>query len=96
MPGGPGIRLDSHVYAGYTVPPYYDSMIGKLIAYGPDRETALARMRVALSEVAIDGIRSNIPLHRRILADSKFNEGGTTIHYLEECLINWTNENKDA
>ena len=96
MPGGPGIRLDSHVYAGYTVPPYYDSMIGKLIAYGPDREMALARMRVALSEVAIDGIRSNIPLHRRILADSKFNEGGTTIHYLEECLINWTNENKDA
>lgn len=96
MPGGPGIRLDSHVYAGYTVPPYYDSMIGKLIAFGPDRETALSRMRVALSEVAIDGIKTNIPLHRRILADSKFNEGGTTIHYLEECLINWTNENKDA
>ena len=76
MPGGPGIRLDSHVFAGYRIPPYYDSMIGKLIAYGPDRETAMARMRVALSETAVEGITTNIALHRMILADSHFLQGG--------------------
>ena len=89
MPGGPGIRLDSHVFAGYKVPPYYDSMIGKLIAYGETRETALARMQVALSEVAVDGITTNIPLHRLILSDSHFLEGGTSIHYLEKKLAEW-------
>ena len=89
MPGGPGIRLDSHVFAGYKVPPYYDSMIGKLIAYGETRETALARMQVALSEVAVDGITTNIPLHRLILSDSHFLAGGTSIHYLEKKLAEW-------
>lgn len=88
MPGGPGIRLDSHVFAGYRIPPYYDSMIGKLIAYGPDRETAMARMRVALSETAVEGITTNIALHRMILADSHFLQGGTSIHYLEKSLPN--------
>ena len=89
MPGGPGIRLDSHVFAGYRIPPYYDSMIGKLIAYGPDRETAMARMRVALSETAEEGIPTNIALHRMILADSHFLQGGTSIHYLEKKLAEW-------
>ena len=89
MPGGPGIRLDSHVFAGYRIPPYYDSMIGKLIAYGPDRETAMARMRVALSETAVEGITTNIALHRMILADSHFLQGGTSIHYLEKKLAEW-------
>ncbi|MDR2876470.1 MAG: acetyl-CoA carboxylase biotin carboxylase subunit [Chromatiales bacterium] len=85
-PGGPGIRVDSHIYAGYRVPPYYDSMIGKLIAYGDDRETAMARMRMALTEMIIDGIKTNIPLHRDILNDAAFHAGGTNIHYLEKKL----------
>ena len=89
MPGGPGVRLDSHVFAGYRVPPYYDSMIGKLITYGDDRDTALARMQVALSEIAIDGISTNVPLHRLILSDSHFHAGGTSIHYLEKKLEEW-------
>jgi acetyl-CoA carboxylase, biotin carboxylase subunit len=86
MPGGPGIRVDSHIYGGYTVPPYYDSMIGKLIAHGATRETALARMRTALDETIIDGIKTNIPLHRRLVDDSAFQAGGTNIHYLEKKL----------
>ncbi len=86
MPGGPGIRVDSHIYAGYTVPPHYDSMIGKLIAYGPDRATALARMRNALNEIMINGIKTNIALHQRILNDAAFEAGGTNIHYLEKKL----------
>jgi acetyl-CoA carboxylase biotin carboxylase subunit len=85
-PGGPGIRVDTHVYNNYRVPPYYDSMIAKLIAYGGDRATALARMRGALSEIVIDGIKTNVPLHRRILNDGKFQAGGTNIHYLEKML----------
>lgn len=96
MPGGPGVRLDSHVYAGYTVPPYYDSMIGKLIVHGDTREQALARMRVALSEVLIEGISSNIALHRSILSDAEFNRGGTSIHYLEKRLKEWQNMGKEA
>lgn len=96
MPGGPGIRLDSHVYTGYTVPPFYDSMIGKIIAYGPDRETAFARMRVALSEVAVEGIETNVALHRQILADDGFNKGGTSIHYLESRLKEWANMRKEV
>ena len=96
MPGGPGIRLDSHVYAGYTVPPYYDSMIGKLIAYGETRDEALARMRVALSETLVEGINTNIDLHRLIMSDSRFNQGGTSIHYLEERMAEWIAMHKDA
>ncbi len=85
-PGGPGIRLDSHLYSGYTVPSQYDSLIGKLIAHGQDRDTAIARMRTALSEIVIDGIKTNIPLHERLCRDSAFLAGGTNIHYLEAKL----------
>jgi len=85
-PGGPGIRVDSHVYSGYTVPPNYDSMIGKLIAYGDTREQAIRRMRIALSEVMVDGIKTNIPLHQELMLDERFIQGGTSIHYLEEKL----------
>ncbi|HSD68278.1 MAG TPA: acetyl-CoA carboxylase biotin carboxylase subunit [Woeseiaceae bacterium] len=85
-PGGPGIRIESHLYSGYRVPPYYDSMIGKIIAHGNDRATALARMRNALSEIVVDGIRTNVPLHREILQHSAFQSGGTDIHYLEKRL----------
>jgi acetyl-CoA carboxylase, biotin carboxylase subunit len=86
MPGGPGIRVDSHAYSGYMVPPNYDSMIGKLIAYGATREQAIRRMSIALSEMVIDGIQTNVPLHRELMLDSKFVEGGTSIHYLEQRL----------
>ena len=86
MPGGPGIRVDSHIYNGYTVPPHYDSMIGKLIAHGENRDTALARMRTALREAVIEGIKTNIPLHQDLLKDSAFQTGGTNIHYLEKKL----------
>ena len=84
--GGPGIRIDSHIYQGYTVPSHYDSMIGKLISYGDTREQAMARMRVALSEMAITGIKTNIPLHQELFMDTAFRQGGTSIHYLEERL----------
>ena len=85
-PGGPGVRVDSHIYEGYRVPPYYDSMIGKLIVHGPDRATAIARMRVALSEMVVDGIKTNIPLQQRIMTDRGFKDGGQNIHYLEKRL----------
>ncbi|MGH8225709.1 MAG: acetyl-CoA carboxylase biotin carboxylase subunit [Gammaproteobacteria bacterium] len=85
-PGGPGIRVDSHLYAGYRVPPYYDSLIGKLIAWGEDRESAIARLRIALEETVIEGINCNIPLHLRIVTDAAFVAGGTDIHYLEQKL----------
>ena len=85
-PGGPGVRVDTHVYAGYKVPPNYDSMIGKLIVHGPDRETAIARMRVALNETVIEGIKTNIPLQQRIMRDVGFQTGGQNIHYLEKRL----------
>jgi acetyl-CoA carboxylase biotin carboxylase subunit len=85
-PGGPGIRVDSHIYNGYSVPPYYDSLIGKLIAYGENRDNALARMRNALAELVIEGIKTNAPLHRRILNDPNFIAGGANIHYLERQL----------
>ncbi len=88
VPGGPGIRVDSHVYNGYTVPPHYDSMIGKLIAYGDTREQAMRRMRIALSEMLVSGIKTNIPLHQTLMLDVRFNEGGTSIHYLEQKLAN--------
>jgi acetyl-CoA carboxylase biotin carboxylase subunit len=86
--GGPGIRFDSHIYNGYKVPPFYDSMIGKLIAHGESREVALARMRTALSEMVIDGIKTNIPLQEDIMRDSGFAMGGVNIHYLEKKLGN--------
>lgn len=86
LPGGPGIRIDTHVFAGYTVPPYYDSLIAKLIAHGHTREQALARMRIALSEFAAEGIKTNVRLHRDITADEKVRLGGVSIHYLEEKL----------
>jgi len=85
-PGGPGIRIDTHIYNNYRVPPHYDSMIGKLIAYGDTRESALRRMRMALSEIVIEGIKTNIPLHCDLLDDSAFQAGGTNIHYLEKKL----------
>jgi acetyl-CoA carboxylase, biotin carboxylase subunit len=85
-PGGPGIRVDSHVYQGYTVPPNYDSMVGKVIAYGANREQAMARMRIALSEMVVEGIQTNIPLHRELLNDTRFMRGGVSIHYLEQKL----------
>ncbi|MDA8109329.1 MAG: acetyl-CoA carboxylase biotin carboxylase subunit [Betaproteobacteria bacterium] len=85
-PGGPGIRVDSHIYQGYTVPPYYDSLIGKLIAYGDTREQAIRRMRIALSEIVIEGIQTNMPLHRDLLNDSRFVRGGVSIRYLEQKL----------
>ena len=85
-PGGPGIRVDSHLYSGYTVPPNYDSLIAKLIAYGDTRESALARMRIALDETIVEGIRTNVPMHVDLLNDSAFIEGGVGIGYLERKL----------
>lgn len=85
-PGGPGIRFDSHIYSNYTVPAHYDSMIAKLISYGDSRETALARMRQALDEMVIDGIKTNIELHQKIMNDAGFKTGGMNIHYLEKML----------
>ncbi|MCW5605451.1 MAG: acetyl-CoA carboxylase biotin carboxylase subunit, partial [Burkholderiales bacterium] len=86
MPGGPGIRVDTHAYNGYFVPPNYDSLLGKIIAYGDTREQAIARLHIALSESVIEGIRTNIPLHQELLHDAAFLRGGTSIHYLEEKL----------
>src|SRR4051794_29651133 len=85
-PGGPGVRVDSHVYTNYFVPPNYDSMIGKIIVHGDSREEALARMRTALLETVVEGINTNIALHRELMVDAKFMDGGTNIHYLEEWL----------
>jgi acetyl-CoA carboxylase biotin carboxylase subunit len=85
-PGGPGIRLDTHIYQGYKVPPYYDSLIGKLIAHGEDRQAALMRMLNALTEIVIDGIRTNLPLHRDLMHDAGFRAGGMDVHYLEKKL----------
>ena len=86
VPGGLGVRVDSHIYADYTVPPYYDSMIGKLIVFGEDRETAINRMHGALSEMVVEGIKTNIPLQTRIMEDTAFQAGGADIHYLEKKL----------
>jgi acetyl-CoA carboxylase biotin carboxylase subunit len=83
-PGGPGVRVDTHVYDGYRIPPNYDSMIGKLIVHGRDRATAIARMRIALSEMVVEGIKTNVPLQQRIMADGGFQAGGQNIHYLEK------------
>jgi acetyl-CoA carboxylase biotin carboxylase subunit len=89
VPGGPGIRVDSHVYQGYFVPPYYDSLIAKVIAYGDTREQAVARMRIALSEMIVEGIQTNLPLHQELMLDTSFMRGGTSIHYLEEKLAKY-------
>ena len=86
VPGGPGIRVDSHVYANYFVPPHYDSLVGKVIAWADTREQAIAKMRIALSEMIVEGIQTNIPLHQELMLDSAFIRGGTNIHYLEEKL----------
>ena len=91
-PGGPGVRVDTHIYAGYKVPPNYDSMIGKLIVHGPDRDTAIARMRVALSEMVVDGIKTNVALQQRIMRDKGFQAGGQNIHYLEKRLAERKNQ----
>jgi acetyl-CoA carboxylase biotin carboxylase subunit len=85
-PGGPGIRVDTHIYQGYSVPPNYDSLIGKLIAYGANRDQAIRRMRIALSEMVIEGIQTNIPLHQELLLDNRVIRGGVNIHYLEQKL----------
>ncbi|MBW0447159.1 acetyl-CoA carboxylase biotin carboxylase subunit [bacterium M00.F.Ca.ET.228.01.1.1] len=86
IPGGPGIRVDSHVYPGYVVPPHYDSMIGKVIAYGATRDEAIARMKLALSEMVVEGIATNVALHQRVLGDATFQQGGASIHYLESAI----------
>jgi acetyl-CoA carboxylase biotin carboxylase subunit len=86
MPGGPGIRVETHIYNGYVVPPYYDSMIGKLIAHGEDRDSAIARMRTALNELVIGGINCNVPLLLDIINDQGFDAGSQNIHYLEKKL----------
>lgn len=92
QPGGNGVRIDSHIYQGYTVPPYYDSMIGKVCTHGRNREEAIAKMRVALRELAITGIKTNTNLHRDIFADLGFIHGGESIHYLEQ----WLQKHKEA
>jgi acetyl-CoA carboxylase biotin carboxylase subunit len=85
-PGGPGLRVDSHVYAGYTIPPYYDSMIGKLIAHGKDRAEAIRRMEIALEEMIVEGIKTTIPFHRLALASEKFRKGDLSTRFVEELL----------
>jgi acetyl-CoA carboxylase biotin carboxylase subunit len=85
-PGGPGVRMDTHIYSGYKVPPYYDSMIGKLITHGQNRDVAIARMKNALTEIVIEGIKTNVPLHQEIFQHAAFQQGGTDIHYLEKRL----------
>ncbi|MCK5718826.1 MAG: acetyl-CoA carboxylase biotin carboxylase subunit [Thiomargarita sp.] len=85
-PGGPGVRVDTHIYSGYRVPPYYDSMIGKLITYSNTRQSTISRMKMALHEIIIDGIKTNIPLHKTLMTDATFEEGGSNIHYLEKKL----------
>ncbi len=95
-PGGPGIRVDSHVYQGYTVPRHYDSMVAKVIAYGDTRDQAIRRMRIALSEMSVEGIKTNIPLHQELMFDAGFNKGGTNIHYLEKMLAAKSEVKKDS
>ena len=82
-PGGPGVRMDSHMYSGYEVPPYYNSLLGKLIVWGPDRATAIARSRVALDELVVDGVVTNVPLHRALLNHSTFLDGEFTTNLLD-------------
>jgi acetyl-CoA carboxylase, biotin carboxylase subunit len=93
-PGGPGVRVDSHVYSGYFVPPNYDSMVGKLLTYGATREQAIARMRIALSEMIVEGIKTNAPLHRELMDDPVFIKGGFSIHYLEKRMAKLAERSK--
>jgi acetyl-CoA carboxylase, biotin carboxylase subunit len=95
-PGGPGVRVDSHVYSGYFVPPNYDSMVAKLLTYGATREQAIARMRIALSELIVEGIKTNAPLHRELMDDAEFNKGGFSIHYLEKRMAKLAERRKSA
>ena len=95
-PGGPGVRVDSHVYQGYSVPPNYDSMVGKIITYGADRDQAIRRMRIALSEMVVGGILTNIPLHQELLADNRVIKGGASIHYVEQKLAQRKNTVADG
>ena len=90
-PGGNGIRVDSHIYSGYSVPPYYDSLIAKVISFGENRDTALIRMANALDELVVDGIKTNAPLHQNLVRDSEFRCGGVNIHYLEHKLAKESN-----
>ncbi|WP_282757769.1 acetyl-CoA carboxylase biotin carboxylase subunit [Komagataeibacter saccharivorans] len=90
LPGGPGVRVDTHVVSGYTVPPYYDSLIGKVISHGGSRDETIARLRVALAEMRVEGVSTNIALHQDLLADPHFHEGGVDIHYLERWLAERT------
>jgi len=92
MPGGPGVRVDSHAYVNYTVPSNYDSLIGKIIVYGETRDQAIARMQVALSETVVEGIKTNLPLHQELMRDAAFRAGGTNIHYLEDKLSKYVRE----
>ncbi|HEX2165796.1 MAG TPA: acetyl-CoA carboxylase biotin carboxylase subunit [Longimicrobiales bacterium] len=92
MPGGPGVRVDSHAYVNYYIPPNYDSLIGKIIVYGETRSQAIARMQVALSETVIEGIKTNLPLHQELMRDAAFQAGGTSIHYLEDKLAAYARE----
>lgn len=86
LPGGPGVRIDTHVTAGYTIPPHYDSMIGKIIVHGETREEALARLEIALAEMRVEGVTTNLSLHQDIVADPAFREGSVDIHFLENWL----------
>ncbi|MBK7355068.1 acetyl-CoA carboxylase biotin carboxylase subunit [Propionivibrio sp.] len=95
-PGGPGIRVDSHIYQGYTVPQHYDSMVAKVIAYGDSRNQAISRMRIALSEMSIEGIKTNIALHQELMQDASFIKGGINIHYLEKKLADRGEVKKDT
>jgi acetyl-CoA carboxylase biotin carboxylase subunit len=92
MPGGPGVRVDSHAYVNYFIPPNYDSLIGKIVVYGDTREQAIARMQVALSETVVEGIKTNLPLHQELMRDAAFRAGGTSIHYLEDKLANYARD----
>ena len=91
-PGGPGIRVDSHIYQGYSVPTDYDSLLGKVIAYGDSRDQAIRRMRIALSEMVVEGIQTNVALHRDLMDDNRFLRGGVSIHYLEQKLAQERNK----
>ena len=93
-PGGPGVRVDSHIYTSYEVPPHYDALIAKIISFGKDRKSAIARMRSALDETVIDGIRTNISLHQELIRDGNFQNGSTNIHYLEEKLASKKNADR--
>ena len=95
QPGGNGVRVDSHISGGVRVPPYYDSLIAKLITHGATRDEALARMRVALSEMRVEGIRTNVPLHQAMFDDEAFCAGGVDIHYLEHWLARRKNHDAD-